>query len=122
TGTLAAIPAFRSAAPAFRSKDFPRCEWLQLPDEILGAHGSALHPRRGGLIRIHGVARLEVTRAAHPDGLIITQIGPCKSTVRANERQQEDCRHGGKPQSFHHGGDSSAWAYTISTPTASPRE
>jgi hypothetical protein len=38
-------------------------ERLQLSDEIMGAQGTAPGPR-SGLIRIHGVARLEVTPAA----------------------------------------------------------
>jgi hypothetical protein len=47
------------------------------------------HPRAGHLIRVHGLASLEVTRATHPDSLLITQSVPIprKSAVRVSERQ-----------------------------------
>src|SRR5262245_6323011 len=61
-------------------------EWLQLPREIVTAHGAALGPRGAGLIRMHGIARLEVARSAHPDGLLIAQKGPCRSAVSVSER------------------------------------
>ena len=44
-------------------------------------------PQEVGLIRMHGVACLEVARAAHPDGLLIIQKGPCKTAVRVSERR-----------------------------------
>ena len=92
---------------------------LRLPDEIMGAERSApdatqaaslellwtdssvcranpLHPGGGLLIRMHDIARLEITRAAVPCRLLITQSGPCERAVRESERTQEDCRHDGK--------------------------
>src|SRR5262249_42126712 len=61
-------------------------ECLQLPREIVAAHGAALGPGRGGLIRMHGVARLEVARTTHPDGPLVVQKGPSRSAVRVSER------------------------------------
>jgi bifunctional non-homologous end joining protein LigD len=46
------------------------------------------HPRAGHLIRVHGLASLEVTRATHPGSLLITERPiPRKSAVRVSERQ-----------------------------------
>ena len=63
-------------------------------------HPSASH----FVIRVHDVASLEVTRATHPDGLLITQSVqiPRQGAVRVSARHQEDRRNDNK---FEHDGE-----------------